>query len=153
MNGEEFKTLGVYKMRLIAVCAIIALCQLSAYSAEPEQQEPLFQSKDLNIILEWVQFDTQQEITCVIETDNYIHKINTDTFCAIISHKKDNHKFVKVRKSAYFLLLKDDIWSVYIVMQDDVDSPITKLCDLMLIEFYMKCSKPPAKQEENMMVF
>jgi hypothetical protein len=101
-----------------------------------KEQMPLFRSQDLNEILIWLNFDIDNDPEAIVETDNYIHKINMSSHCTLISHKGNDHIFVGVRDIAYFLLLNDKTWNVYIVFVGKREMAITKLWRAMMLDFY-----------------
>lgn len=130
INREDYKFIGV--VILVSILACIAI----AHSSDLEQDKPLFQSDDLATVLIWTGIDITKEITHIVETDNYIHKINPDLHFTTISHKVEDYKFIGVDRLALYILLRDGIWSVYNVPFDDQYNPITKLYHSMLVEFY-----------------
>ncbi len=140
--------------------AILLSCIAIAYSSELEQEKPLFQSDDLATVLIWTGIDITKEITHIVETDNYIHKINSDLHFTTISHKVEDYKFIGVDRMALYISLRKGIWSVYNVPFDDQYNPITKLYHSMLVEFYktgeeiLNNDREEAEEfKEGMMVF
>lgn len=130
------------------------------YETQLKQAKPLFQSNDLATILIWTGIDITKEITHIVETDNYIHRINPDLHFTTISHKTEDYKFIGVDRLALYIFLRDGIWSVYNVPFDDQYNPITKLYHSMLVEFYktgeeiLNSNREKAgKFKEGMMVF
>ena len=132
----------------IALLIGILSCIAIAYSSELKQDKPLFQSDDLATVLIWTGLDINKEITHVIETTNYIHKINPDLHFTTISHKIEDYKFIGVDRMALYISLRDGIWSVYNVPLEDQYNPITKLYHAMLVEFYKTAKEIPAPPEE-----
>lgn len=161
--------------RVLLSFVLIVLCSYSAiadnsqfhkrgYHDYTEQQKPLFQSDNEAAILELAGIDLKSRVTSVIETDNYIHKINGNLHYAIITHKIEHHKFVMVERLTLYITLRNGIWSAYNIPWEDQYNPITKLFRSTMIEYYKtgrECS-PLTEQgspsvikegEEGMMVF
>lgn len=142
-------------LSFVVVCAIFTLSIVSpngetAYSSELKRDKPLFQSDDLATVLIWAGIDINKEVTHMIETDNYIHKINPDLHFTTISHKTEDYKFVGVNMMALYIPLRNGIWSVYNVPFEDQYNPITMLYRAMLVEFYKtgkECPKEPKHNE------
>ena len=114
------------------------------YQEYSKQDKPIFQSSDLATVLIWTGLDITKEITHVIETTNYIHKINPDLHFTTISHKTEAYKFIGVDMMALYIVLRNGVWSVYNVPFDDQYNYITKLYHSMLIEFYKSAKECPS---------
>lgn len=139
----RFTPLFLFIVLLIGIlsCVTIAYSDNSQfhkreYQDHLKQDKPLFQSDDLATVLIWTGIDITKEITHMVETTNYIHKINPDLHFTTISHKNENYKFIGVDMMALYISLRNGIWSVYNVPFEDQYNPITKLYHAMLIEFY-----------------
>lgn len=127
-------------LSFVMVCVISVL----SHASELRQDKPLFQSDDLATVLTWTGLDIKKKITHVVETTNYIHKINPDLHFTTISHKTEDYKFVGVDRMALYIVLRKGIWSVYNVPFEDQYNPITKLYHAMLVEFYKTAEEIPA---------
>jgi hypothetical protein len=127
---------------------VIFLISTVSYSKPlEEEQTPLFRSEDIYKVLTWVNFDLDNDPEVIVETDNYIHKINMTTHCTLISHKRDKHIFVGVKGRAYFLLLNDDLWEIYIVFVGKREMATTKLWRAMMLDFYKYGGKKLEEKE------
>ena len=140
--------------RVMLSFVIVCLVSVLSHASELRQDRPLFQSDDLATVLIWTGLDINKKITHVVETDNYIHKINPDLHFTTISHKTEDYKFVGVDRMALYIVLRGGIWSVYNVPFEDQYNPITKLYHAMLVEFYktgeelLKEPEPPGIEKE-----
>lgn len=126
-------------LSLIAVVAINTLCYLPdhvvrAGSGELKPREPIFQSDEVTDVFGILGLDLRESES--FDTANYIFVLNHKNKHTAVVSKHSTYMFLGINiYYAYYVTFDAEIWRMYQVETQDVDSVITQRFNQMLKEW------------------